>query len=418
MNYYVIIIEFIIIVILLRYIAYKNKYLDNLLEAAKRIKENNYNLKFKKNQGGKYSLVGETIIDLTKAVKLEEVKNNENTSRISAILSTVPNGLLALDSDENILFINEVACRILSVCKDAKGKKLFNQLREPQLSNMIKSLLYNYKGPIRFTIDKNHYEFTVQNINSQVSDSVIGKLISISDLTGIINTENIRREFVSNVTHELKTPLTSISGFVETLKSNENIPKEMQHKFLNIIEEETQRLNELIEDVLTLSFIEQNLEMKIDRINLVKVIEDTIFKLENIAKIKNIELLLQSENNIFIQSNKSSLARIFINIIDNAIKYSEENTKIKIKIDSNSKNVKILVIDEGRGIKEEDLGRIFERFYRADKTRSKKEQGTGLGLAIVKHLTKSLKGEIEIKSEVGKGTEFCVTLPVIYEKGD
>ena len=250
-------------------------------------------------------------------------------------------------------------------------------------------------------------------------DTIIGKLININDLTAIIDTENLRRDFVSNVTHELKTPLTSISGFVETLRSNEDIPVEMQRKFLDIIEAETRRLNELIDDVLTLSFIEQNRDTERERINLVKLIEDIMFNLENIAKLKDIKLELVSDSrNIFINSSKYSLTMIFINIIDNSIKYSHEGQTVQIALESGDDNVTVSVTDRGRGISEEDIPRVFERFYRADKSRTRKEKGTGLGLAIVKHLTKSVGGEIDLQSRLGEGTTFKVILPVTCDKGE
>lgn len=419
MSHYINIIGFIVIVLLLKYINHINKYLNRLMNISKKIKENNYNVRLEKKSIGKYNLVGEVLVDLAKVVQSETLKNSENNSRIEAVLSTVPNGLLAIDIEENVIFINDKAKEIFGIEADIVGKKIFLNLKNLELANIVKSLIYNYNEPIRYSMSKKHYEFDIENIKDSRDNSVMGKLINITDLTSIINIENIRREFVSNVTHELKTPLTSISGFVETLKANDNIPRETQYKFLNIIEEETIRLNELIDDVLTLSFIEQNLDINLERINLVKVLEDTIFKLENIAKVKNINLeLITKEKNIFIQSNKYSLTMIFINIIDNSIKYSNEGQDIKIEIISDHEKVIVTVSDQGKGIAEEELPRIFERFYRVDKARTKKEKGTGLGLAIVKHLTKAIGGEINLKSKLGEGTKFSVILPVTYEKGE
>lgn len=419
MNHYISIIGFIVIILLLKYINHINKYLSQLMTISKKIKENNYNVRLEKKFIGKYTLIGDVLVDLARVVQSETMKNSESNSKIEAVLSTVPNGLIAMDIEENIIFINKKAKEIFGIEDDLVGKKIISALKNTELANMVKSLIYNYKGPIRYSISKNHYELDIENIKDTRDNSIMGKLVNITDLTTIINIENIRSEFVSNVTHELKTPLTSISGFVETLKSNENIPKEIQYKFLNIIEEETIRLNELIDDVLTLSFIEQNLEINFERINLVKVLEDTIFKLQNIAKLKNINLeLITNEKNIFIQSNKYSLTMIFINIIDNSIKYSDEGQNIKIEIISNKEKVIVTVTDQGKGIAEDDLPRIFERFYRVDKSRTKKEKGTGLGLAIVKHLTKSIGAEIDLQSKLGEGTKFSVILPVTYEKGE
>lgn len=419
MNNYISIISIIIIVLLLRYINHTNKYLNRLMDVSKKIKDDNYSVRINSEYAGKYAIIGDVISDLSRKVKRETEKNSENKSKIEVILSTVPNGLIAIDVEENIIFINDAAKEICSLSESEIGKRIFLYLKNQDMAKIIKSLIYNYREPIRYSDNKHHYEFDIKPIIDFQDQMLIGKLINISDLTTIINTENIRRDFVSNVTHELKTPLTAISGFVETLKSNDDIPKETQKRFLSIIEEETKRLNELIEDVLTLSFIEQNLDIKAERINLIKVLEDIIFKLENIAVIKRIDLkLISEEKNIFIQSNKYSLTRIFINIIDNSIKYSPEGESIEIKVSYNEGKVVVTVSDNGRGISKEDMPRIFERFYRVDKSRTRKEKGTGLGLAIVKHLTKSIGGEIDLKSELGKGTDFSIILPITYEKGE
>lgn len=419
MSNYISVISIIIIVLLLRYINHTNKYLNRLMVVSKKIKSNDYSIRINEEYSGKYTLIGEVIAELSKKVQLETEKNSENKSKIEVILSTVPNGLIAIDVEENIIFINDAAKDICSLNESEVGKRIFFYLKNQDIIKLIQGLIYNYKGPIRYSDKNHHYEFDIKTIVDFKDQILIGKLINISDLTTIINTENIRRDFVSNVTHELKTPLTAISGFVETLKSNDNIPKEKQYQFLNIIEEETKRLNELIDDVLTLSFIEQNLDIRPERINLIKILEDIIFKLENIAAVKNINLkLISGEKNIFIQSNKYSLTRIFINIIDNSIKYSPEGENVTIKVSHTGEDVKITVSDNGRGIAKEDMPRIFERFYRVDKSRTKKEKGTGLGLAIVKHLTKSIGGEIDLKSELGKGTDFSIILPITYEKGE
>jgi len=419
MEYYIYISALITIVLLVRYINHTDKYIEQLINIAKKIKNSNFNIRLEKPESGKYSLIGEVMVELVRMLQAEMLKNNENTSNIEAVLSTVPNGLIALDVQENVIFINQRAIKVCSISGNPQGKKIISYMKNTEILSIIKSLMYNYNEPIRYVDSNNYYEFDMEDIMDSTGVSIIGKLINITDLTKVIDTENLRRDFVSNVTHELKTPLTSISGFVETLKSNEDIPRETQRKFLGIIEEETKRLNELIEDILTLSFIEQNREIEIERINLVKLVEDIIFNLENIARLKNIKFeLITENNNIFINSSKYSLARIFINILDNSINYSHEGQSVKIKIESLEDAIAVSVIDNGRGISEEDLPRVFERFYRADKSRTRKEKGTGLGLSIVKHLVKSAGGEINIQSKLGEGTIVKVILPFTCDKGE
>lgn len=226
--------------------------------------------------------------------------------------------------------------------------------------------------------------------------------------------EQIRTEFVSNVTHELKTPLTSIRGFVETLKNGAIEDTSVAVKFLDIIDIEAERLYTLINDILQLSEIEaMQKDEGIIEMDLRQIIDEVVLILKSSADKKNITLEVSSTpSQIQVIANRNRIKQMLINLIDNAIKYNVENGKVDIKVEKHNGNTIISIKDTGIGIPKIHHSRIFERFYRVDKGRSRNMGGTGLGLSIVKHIVNLYSGDINIISEPGKGTEFVVKLPL------
>ena len=221
--------------------------------------------------------------------------------------------------------------------------------------------------------------------------------------------EQIRKDFVANVTHELKTPLTSISGFVETLQDGAAEDPEVRRKFLDIIAIEAARLKRLIEDILIISDIENKREVNTDSdINVRESIMEILASMEPIIEAKNINITTEFAYEIYIGGNHDRFKQLMFNLIENAVKYSPPGGTIVVKAERKEGRVFISVKDEGIGISEEHLPRLFERFYRVDKSRSQKEGGTGLGLAIVKHIAALFEAEIKVESEPGKGSTFTV----------
>ncbi len=223
--------------------------------------------------------------------------------------------------------------------------------------------------------------------------------------------EQIRSEFVANVTHELKTPLTSISGFIETLQDGAAENPEIRNKFIDIIAIETSRLERLIEDVLVLSDIEnKRAPLDIAKIDIKDSLIKMISTMEPLANSKNIKIETKLVDGCFIEGNVDRFIQMMMNLIENAIKYSKEDQKGKILVSSfmNNDKVYIEVTDNGIGISEQHFDRLFERFYRVDKSRTKKGGGTGLGLSIVKHIAFLFNAEVSVKSTLGEGTTFTV----------
>ena len=243
-------------------------------------------------------------------------------------------------------------------------------------------------------------------------NAIIGSIINIENITEIVKLENMRRDFVANVSHELKTPLTSINGFVETLIINEDLPSDKRNRFLAIIQKESDRLKRLIEDILLLSSIESKNNLVTENVFLYNVFKEVHEMISYIADSKHIKIYYNFEDeNVAIQAYGDYIKQLFLNLIDNAIKYTPEGGTVIINQFTRNNEITIEVIDNGVGIPKEDQDKIFQRFYRVDKARSRSVGGTGLGLAITKHIVNSLQGNISVESKLGEGSTFIVTIP-------
>ena len=354
------------------------------------------------------------MIDIMNS-KIDEVEYNH--LQMTSILKSISHGILAVDIDGNIMLINDEAKKILKCSEDEfiEGKNINLVIKE---SSLLKEIAL-FKGAKKSkyleitTEDEIVYSINLDPIYLQdMNNLIIGSIVNIKDITEKVKLENMRTDFVANVSHELKTPLTSISGFVETLKLNENIDIQTRNRFLGIIESESDRLKRLIDDILILSFIENKEAKSLELVSIYQVFMEVYEMTEYFTKSKNINLSYKFENkSISILSNKDYIKQIFLNLVDNAIKYTPENKNVYVEVDYNNNNLLIKVTDNGICISKDDIDRIFERFYRVDKARSRDVGGTGLGLAIVKHIVKNLGGTINVKSKIGEGSEFIVTIP-------
>lgn len=339
-------------------------------------------------------------------------------SQIQAVLSSMIEGVLAVDSAGHIVSINKAAAELLGIdATNSHGLSVEEVIRNPQLQEYIKNTLEN--KPLAETdclalVDGGRF---LQLYGSSLTDSKGGRsgaVLVLHDITRTRQLEGVRRDFVANVSHELKTPVTSIKGFVETLLEGAiNEPGQAQ-RFLRIIAKHSERLNAIIEDLLSLSRLEEDSEKR--RLSFEKTsIRPTLVSAIELSKVKAeekriiVELLCDKE--ITAQINSALIEQAVLNLIDNAIKYSRDNSKIQVKAEETADEVIITVSDEGCGIEKEHLDRIFERFYVVDKGRSRKLGGTGLGLSIVKHIAQVHGGHIEVESNFGKGSTFEIHLP-------
>ena len=339
--------------------------------------------------------------------------------QLTSIVKSISHGILAIDIKGNILLINDIAKEMLKC--DLKTNVEGSNFKFIVKDKKILEIFHKYVGSTQNEVieldlrDNLVYRIKIDPVYLQDSKhAIIGSIINIEDITDLVKLENMRRDFVANVSHELKTPLTSITGFVETLKINDEIDKATRNHFLDIIEKESNRLKGLIEDILMLSSIENGQDLSYEQVKLFDIFKEVCEITQYIASSKNIEVSYDFEDEeVHILGIRDNIKQIFLNLVDNGIKYTPENGRIQViqYYDKDKQNIILEFKDNGIGIPKESLNRIFERFYRVDKARSRDIGGTGLGLAITKHMVKSLGGNIEVNSILGVGSDFIVTIP-------
>lgn len=331
-------------------------------------------------------------------------------NKLEAILKSMDNGVIAVDKDFKIIMINPYAKEIFGIQQDIIGEDLLDKIKNHELKEIFKENdIEDYKEVKIFSPKEK--DLRIKTTDIKIGKKLIGTVAVVQDVTEIKKLENIRSQFVANVTHELKTPLTSIRGFAETLKYVED--KETKDKFLNIINDESDRLTRLINDILVLSDIENSKDIKLENIFINEILEDIVYLMENSAKDKNIKLFIVGDKVSPIKGDKDNFKQMMINLVDNGIKYTEKGGQVYIGAKEEDNNCIVWVEDTGVGISKEHVERLFERFYRVDKARSRSQGGTGLGLAIVKHIILSFNGTINIESQEGKGSKFIIKIPIV-----
>ena len=409
---------FFALIIGLRFSNYLISPLNELINGTKRISKGNFSEKIYINSNDEFRVLADNFNYMSNelAIKINEI--NTINSRLTATLDSMINGIIAISNEKKILFINPEAQRIFHI-KENKSidKKIIEIFRNYEIYSVIENYFENkISGYITKEIifEEKYYTININSIyESEKVIEKIGIIVLIQDITEIKKLENMRKDFVANVSHELRTPLTSIKGFIETLRFG-NVKDEItRDKFLGIIEIETIRLNNLIEDILVLSDIEKTSNVEIEKVEVLKslneVIDIMLMKIENTNIELNTNINIDTE--LYINGNVNWFKQIIINLIDNAIKYNKENGKIIIEAYQEHKKIYITIEDTGIGINEKYLDRLFERFYRVDKSRSKIAGGTGLGLAIVKHALVNLNGSIDVESKEKIGTKFTIQIP-------
>lgn len=337
--------------------------------------------------------------------------------QLTSVLKSISHGIIVIDIDGNIILINDEARNLIkSKCMEKEeGKNLKQVIEVNEILIEIERYIGSKENKIsNITLDdETFYRIKIDPVYLQNSqNAIIGSIINIEDITEIVKLENMRRDFVANVSHELKTPLTSINGFVETLIMNEDLPVDKRNRFLAIIQKESDRLKRLIEDILLLSSIESKNNLITENILLYDVFKEVYEMVNYIASSKKVELLYNFEDEkIVVQAYGDYIKQLLLNLIDNAIKYTQSGGVVTVNQFTIDNDIVIEVIDNGVGIPKEDQSKIFQRFYRVDKARSRSVGGTGLGLAITKHIVHSLKGSIRVESKLGEGSKFIVNLP-------
>ncbi len=350
----------------------------------------------------------------------ERIFNQRSRNQaLSVVMNQMQNGIIAVDDKLRVILVTPVAKQLLGITGSAQGMHINDASRDVRLDQvlsdaMLQGGVYTNEVAARTAIGRGHRPLRLYVSPMRKDGKVVGALAMVEDITELRRLEQVRTDFAANVSHELKTPLTSIRGFVETLLDGAIEKPEMARKFLNIIMLETERLTRLINDILSISKLESGMdEAPKERIRLDKVAFGVTEMLAIHAGEKEVRLSCHmNADPVYVIGNKDHVEQMLINLVENGIKYNKPGGSVTVQVFKNATEANLSVADTGIGIAEEHLPRMFERFYRVDKGRSRSMGGTGLGLAIVKHIVRTMHGEIEVHSKLGEGTEFLVTLPL------
>lgn len=332
-----------------------------------------------------------------------EISRERDT--IETILKNMKESLIIIDENKNLLSVNNSARELFNSKRDLIGENILNLIRDEDLLKLIDDALMGSSVESITNIGDREFKFYVNPVFED--KKVRGVVILFIDETEEIRALRLREEFSSNVSHELKTPLTSICGFSELLV-NGMVDDDNKEEFYKLIYDDSKRLLNLIEDIMKISGLESEEAFSREEIKLKELIRDILRAQRNLIDEKNIAVSLEGHGLVY--ENKTMMWELFANIINNGLKYNKDGGKLDIKISEDEKNYEVSIVDTGIGIPSKDLARIFERFYRVDKSRSRKIGGTGLGLSIVKHVLQSIDGKLEISSKLGMGTSFKIIL--------
>ncbi|GAB6926630.1 ATP-binding protein [Paenibacillus sp. JCM 10914] len=402
--------------------------LEKITRVARRISRLEYDARVNIHRKDEIGQLAEAINGMADSLQtqLRTIRDNENL--LQSVLNNMTGGIVMVHHSGHIILVNRAAEKMLGIDAEVVIGKSFRELKQHyEIMKLMEEGLANKEG---FHEERNIY-YPVESVVQldgvamvQEDDAYRGMLFLLQDVSDIRRLERMRSEFVANVSHELKTPLAAVKGFAETLLGGGVTDEKTSRSFLQIIYDESERLNRLIGDILELSKIEsKRIQMDYSPIHLTTFFETISEMMRTVAEKKRISLELVVPEELFMEGDEDKLRQIFMNLISNAINYTQEGGRVKLTVREKhdvqgEELVEFVINDSGIGIPKKDLPRIFERFYRVDKARSRGSGGTGLGLSIVKHLVDLHHGSIKVQSELGIGSSFTIELPILQESED
>jgi two-component system phosphate regulon sensor histidine kinase PhoR len=365
--------------------------------------------------GGEIDPIARSIRGLAEQLRERLHDATQEKERLQAVLDGMTEGVLVIDARASIVLANDRLRESFGVAGSLIGKTVLEGLRNAQLAELIVAAQRSH-APVARAITVIHpvnRTFRVHAVRFPAgTGQPFGVVAVFHDVTELTQLETMRREFVANASHELRTPLAAIRGFAETLLGSRDLSEPDRRSYLEVIDRHSRRLSVLVDDLLELSKVESGkAQLSLDPVDVAGLVRSLVRENRTRFEEKNLAISHEVEGPSVARADTTALEQILTNLLDNAVKYTEPGGRIHVRIAGDRERVRIDVEDTGIGIPEQDLGRIFERFYRVDKARSRALGGTGLGLAIVKHLTQSMGGEISVQSEVGKGSVFSLSLP-------
>ncbi|SMC97628.1 two-component system, OmpR family, phosphate regulon sensor histidine kinase PhoR [Desulfocicer vacuolatum DSM 3385] len=340
------------------------------------------------------------------------------TMELEAVHTSMQEGVIAIDNEERIITINAAAAKLFGFSvSNLKTRYILEIVRNMALEKFIQQALATHE-PVEEDIKLSGNDQIIINIHStalyDAENSRMGTLIIFHDITRLRRLETMHKDFAANVSHELQTPLTTVKGFIETLQGMmpSNAPGSYEH-FLHIIEKNVNRMVALINDLLALSRLErlQGTGVEFEHQDLATLIQGAVHACDSQMKEKKINITVECPDNASAPVDPLLMEQAILNLLDNAVKYSPHESRVNVKVTPKEQQIQIIIKDNGNGIAKEHLSKIFNRFYRVDKARTRNEGGTGLGLAIVKHIVQYHHGNVSVTSEKGRGTAFTLTIP-------
>src|SRR6266487_2260953 len=338
----------------------------------------------------------------------------KSESGMQTIFSAMHDALLVVDSNRYVILANETFRKLFALPEISEGTPLLEIVRDATLDRVIEDA-FDRGGPVRseLALDGSQIELDAVATRNDAGE-ITGALVLFHDITELTKMDQVRRDFVANVSHELRTPLSILRGYIETLLDSPKTPREELTRILRVMERHSDRLELLVEDLLTLAQLESgNPNLQMGTVDLSSFLPEMVRDWEKKLTSKQLNMVVDVPPDLSpIRVDRTRLQEAVYNLLDNAVKYSREHGEIRLRARQRDGEIELTVSDDGIGIAKEDLPRIFERFYRADKARSPdKVRGTGLGLAIVKHIAQLHGGRVEAESELDKGTIIRVVLP-------
>ncbi|MGE5592063.1 MAG: two-component system histidine kinase PnpS [Betaproteobacteria bacterium] len=391
--------------------------LRDMAEAAREIARGNFKRKIRVSSPDELGQLGAAFNHMAAELERSISELAERKNRMETILAAMADGVIAVDPYGRILLVNRAACEMLGVSEEqALGKYVLEAVRNHDLAEALESAMRGEADTREIKL-RSPRQATIGVLSAPISESengaVTGAVAVLHDVTEVRRLEQIRTDFVSNVSHELRTPVTSIKGFVDTLLEGAMDDRATLERFLGIISHETDRLAQIISDLLELSKLEsKGTEVRKTPVSLRAVVEAALGIVRGKALQRDIHISVDISPDVPpVPADEALLVQVFVNLLDNAVKYTPEGGHVRVRAHREDGATRVDVSDTGIGIPPEHLPRIFERFYRVDKGRSRQLGGTGLGLAIVKHIVERHGGQVWVASTPGEGSTFSFTLP-------
>jgi len=412
-----------IVVMILLYQIYQNylKPTDQIKIVLQELIKGNYSARAYEKNHYRTDGVGYAVNELAFNLQNLNRQDKMHSRQLRTVIESMESGIMLLDTKGYVQLVNRKFTDLFDKTADeVKGKLYYQALNQEKIHKAVQDVfLYEEKLKDSVVLKKDDYTYHLEIVAVPFfneNKGIRGFVFVFHDITELKKVEQIRKDFVANVSHELKTPITSIKGFAETMLDDELADPKITRQFLGIIYKESDRLQALIHDLLELTNLErEEFDLELRQVNLSKLIEDSLAVVRGQANKKTIEITTHVNDDLTILGDESRLMQVILNLLYNAITYTKDEGKIKVTAKKNKRSIEIAVADNGIGIPQNMIDRIFERFYRVDLGRSRDMGGTGLGLAIVKHIVEAHEGSIEVDSQLGVGSTFRVYLPIKYK---